>query len=124
MNNNQLDQKEFLSLSILVDYIKIARIDHWFKNVFMLPGTALAIIFANIPIWQAFWPTVLGVLSTCFIASANYVINEWLDAEFDRHHPVKKYRPSVAGNLRKEYVYLEYVLLVAVGPWFGLVAHA
>jgi decaprenyl-phosphate phosphoribosyltransferase len=115
LNNKQLEQKEFLNLSIILNYIKIARIDHWFKNVFMLPGTALAISFANIPIWQTVWPTMLAVLSTCLIASANYVINEWLDAEFDRHHPVKQYRPSVLGNLRKEYVYFEYGLLVAVG---------
>ena len=27
-------------------YIAIARIDHWFKNIFMLPGIVAAILFA------------------------------------------------------------------------------
>ena len=32
----------------------------------------------------------LGILSICLLASSNYVINEWLDAEFDKFHPEKK----------------------------------
>jgi 4-hydroxybenzoate polyprenyltransferase len=101
--------------SSLQDYIHIARIDHWFKNVFMLPGVALALILSDIPLTQAFIPVLIGILSTCLVASANYVINEWLDAEFDRHHPLKQHRPSAAGNIQAKFVYLEYTVLVAVG---------
>ncbi len=104
--------------SPLKGYIKIARIDHWFKNIFMLPGVALALIFTNIPFQEAIIPTVIGILAVCFIASANYVINEWLDREFDQHHPLKKNRPSVGGNLQARYVYLEYLILIGLG--FGL----
>ena len=32
-------------------YIKIARIDHWFKNVFMLPGVVVALL-AVPGLWQ------------------------------------------------------------------------
>ena len=28
------------------------------------------------------------------------MINEWLDAEFDRFHPTKKYRPVVSENMK------------------------
>jgi 4-hydroxybenzoate polyprenyltransferase len=97
------------------DYIRIARIDHWFKNVFMLPGIALAIVLSKTSMSEVFLPALIGILSTCFIASANYVINEWLDAEFDRHHPVKKHRPSAVGNIRARYVYIEYILLIGLG---------
>src|ERR1700675_4213964 len=79
-------------------YIKIARIDHWFKNVFMIPGTVLAVLLVGIPFGKVFWPSLIAFLSTCLVASANYVINEFLDAKFDRHHPVKWSRPSAAGN--------------------------
>ncbi len=102
-------------LRYLPAYIHIARPDHWFKNIFMLPGMALALILSDISIDQALWPCLIALLSTCFIASANYVINEWLDAEFDRHHPLKQQRPSVAGNIQGKYVYLEYVLLICLG---------
>lgn len=105
--------------SAIIGYIKIARIDHWFKNVFMLPGTALALIFTNVPLIEIVLPTLIGILSVCFIASANYVINEWLDAEFDQHHPVKKNRPSVSGGLQAKYVYLEYCILIAISVSLG-----
>lgn len=101
--------------SRLVDYIRIARVDHWFKNVFMLPGAAIALILTHSTIRDAFWPLTIGVLSTCFVASANYVINEWLDAEFDRHHPLKKGRPSAIGSVEGKYVLLEYLVLLIAG---------
>ena len=57
------------------DYIAIARPDHWFKNVFMLPGTALALILGGIQINSAWpWMLVIGIIATCAIASANYTI--------------------------------------------------
>ena len=102
-------------LSTLKDYINIARIDHWFKNVFMLPGMALALALSDISMGEAVQPILIAIFSTCLVASANYVINEWLDAEFDRHHPLKKERPSAVGNIQAKYVYLEYALLVAAG---------
>lgn len=97
------------------DYIKIARLDHWFKNIFMLPGVALA--FAFKPVYDAgmIGLILLGIFSTCLIASANYTINEWLDRDFDKHHPVKKQRPSVSVGLRGGVVYTEYVLLAVAG---------
>ena len=99
----------------MIEYIKIARPDHWFKNVFMLPGTALALIIMPIRYEHLYFPLILGLLSTCLIASANYVINEYLDAEFDKFHPVKKNRPSVVGLINPVYVIIEYCLLVIMG---------
>jgi decaprenyl-phosphate phosphoribosyltransferase len=97
------------------NYLRIARVDHWFKNIFMLPGIALALLFRPLPANDVLLPIVLGILSTCLVASANYVINEWLDREFDRHHPVKHERPSVSSDLRPTWVYLEYFLLGLIG---------
>ena len=99
----------------LADLVAIARPDHWFKNVFMLPGAALALILTD----DAFAPELVyllfGVVSTCLIASANYTINEWLDAEFDRHHPVKRFRPSAAGRVSATAVYVQWMVLALVG---------
>ena len=97
------------------DYIRIARPDHWFKNIFMLPGTALAVLFLGIPLSEAIIPTLIAVASTCLVASANYVINEYLDREFDQHHPLKKHRPSATGAIRARYMLIEYVLLAVAG---------
>jgi 4-hydroxybenzoate polyprenyltransferase len=96
-------------------YIRLARVDHWFKNVFMLPGSFLAMILADLSLRQALPPTIIGVLSVCFLASGNYVINEWLDAPYDRHHPTKRHRPSAIGVVRAPYVWLQYFGLAALG---------
>jgi 4-hydroxybenzoate polyprenyltransferase len=96
-------------------YVKIARVDHWFKNLFMLPGTAIAIVLTGAGLEDYGWRLLLGLLSACLVASANYVLNEWLDADYDRFHPLKKDRPSVVGGLKRGWVYLEYLFLTAAG---------
>ncbi len=102
--------------SSLKDYVALARPDHWFKNIFMVPGMLFAILYFEVTFNVELVVAVLvGVISTCLIASANYVINEWLDAEFDKFHPVKKNRPSVTKNLYAPYIYLEYVFLATLG---------
>lgn len=98
------------------NYIKIARPDHWIKNMFILPGIIMAMmIFGREQIGTHIWNIVIGTIATCFIASANYVINEWLDAGYDKYHPVKKNRPVVVADLKVQYVMLEYVLLIVLG---------
>ena len=104
------------SKNLIRNYIAIARPDHWFKNIFMLPGIALAIILDK----QSFslhlmWDLVIAIVATCAIASANYTINEWLDAETDKFHPKKKLRPSVQGNVRAIGVYTQWALLSISG---------
>lgn len=58
---------------------------------------------------------IWGFMATCFIASANYVINEWLDAKFDKYHPTKKNRPVVVSNIKFHWVMVEYALLIVLG---------
>lgn len=97
------------------DYLGIARFDHWFKNIFVLPGTALAVVLTGSPLRDALGPTIVALLATGFLASANYVINEWLDAKSDQHHPLKQHRPGARGRLRRSLVMLEYLLLSGTG---------
>lgn len=104
----------------LRDYVAIARPDHWVKNAFMLPGAALAFLLDPSAGWHAIPALALAVAATCLIASANYTINEWLDAHTDRHHPVKSRRPSALGRIRPGLVYLQYALLALTG--LGLAA--
>ena len=92
-------------------YVKIARPDHWIKQLFILPGVWLAwvMVGGNIKIIIFI---ILGLLATSLAASANYVINEWLDAEFDKYHPVKKNRSAVTEGLSAKIVYIEYGCLL------------
>ena len=101
---------------MLKHYIAIARPDHWFKNIFMLPGVLLAFEYSKSPPFLMLLPKVLlGIISICLLASANYVINEWLDAEFDKYHPNKENRPSVVRKIKAKWVYAEYLLVALSG---------
>lgn len=104
----------------LRDYIAIARPDNWAKNVFMMPGVLFALLVYRPSLDSLFaLKLLLGVASTCLIASANYVINEYLDAEFDKFHPLKKKRTSVVRVVNPTIVYLEWMALAAVGLTLG-----
>lgn len=100
----------------LKPYIQIARIDHWFKNVFILPGIILA-LYENQ--WHAdnlLVPRLfLALLSIGCIASSNYVLNEIIDAPKDALHPVKKHRPVPSGKINIKIAYVEWIVLACCG---------
>lgn len=100
-------------------YVKIARLDHWIKQFFIVPGIVIALFMTrglnDLSLPGIAGRCIIGFFATCCIASANYVINEWLDAKFDKYHPTKKNRPVVTENLNKKIVVMEYVGLSIVG---------
>jgi 4-hydroxybenzoate polyprenyltransferase len=102
----------------LLPYIKIARFDHWIKQLFVLPGAFFAYFLVN-PATDEFsviaFRAALGFAATCIIASANYIINEWLDAKYDVFHPQKKERPLVNAQTNKHAIIAEYVIFVIAG---------
>jgi len=94
------------------NYLKIARFDHWIKQLFVLPGAWIAFVMVSpIPSMDLAIQLILGMIATSAAASANYCINEWLDMEFDKFHPVKKHRPFVTNKLSVPIVLAEYVFL-------------
>lgn len=95
------------------DYVAMARPDHWPKHVFILPGVVLAFISQPASLDVVAVRFVVGMVAACLAASANYVINEWLDSETDRHHPSKSSRPAVTKRLSPIVLGLEYVGLAA-----------
>jgi 4-hydroxybenzoate polyprenyltransferase len=101
-------------------YIQIARVDHWFKNVFMMLGVLVALFSApGLMTWTSAVSVGLGFIATCLVASSNYVINEVLDGPRDRLHPEKRHRPVPSGLVRPAIAYLEWIGLGLLG---GLLA--
>ena len=97
-------------------YIQIARIDHWFKNVFMLLGVLLALFYEPaLFTWTGALRVSVALLATCLVASSNYVLNEILDAPSDWKHPVKSLRPIPSGQVIVSWAYAEWVLLGVIG---------
>jgi decaprenyl-phosphate phosphoribosyltransferase len=97
-------------------HISIARADHWVKNVFVLPGTVVALSLDPSRLTTSLiGDAILGLVAVCLISSSNYVINEVLDAPFDRMHPTKCRRPVPAGQVSLPLAYVEWIALMVVG---------
>jgi 4-hydroxybenzoate polyprenyltransferase len=101
-------------------HLYICRIDHWFKNVFILPGIVAAIGVDPNHISPHLWFNIfVGIASICLVASSNYVINEVLDAPSDRSHPVKYARAVPSGRVNIPIAYVQWIVLMIVGVGLG-----
>jgi 4-hydroxybenzoate polyprenyltransferase len=107
--------------------LKLARPIQWIKN-----GVVLApLIFAG-----QFGETghvklaLVAVAVFCLLSSAVYILNDILDRESDRQHPLKKNRPLASGKLSVVTASMVALLLFAgamavafvIRPEFGLIA--
>lgn len=86
---------------LMIDYLRVARVDHWLKNIFIVFGHAVAVVLVfDLEIDSSLLlKAALSLIPACLIASANYILNEILDAPFDKLHPRKKMRPIPAGTV-------------------------
>jgi 4-hydroxybenzoate polyprenyltransferase len=106
-----------LPTGTLRDYLALARFDHSTKHIFIVPGIVLVYLLRGIPLHlpSVYVDIILGLIAAICIASANYVINEYLDREFDKHHPTKSSRRAVQTVLSGSLVKLEWVIFTVVG---------
>ena len=101
-------------------HIRIARLDHWVKNVFVFPGVIAAMGIDRAHIAPNLGARILlGLLAIGLVASSNYTLNEVLDAPFDRLHPVKCARPVPSGEVSVRWAYAQWLLLMGAGVGMG-----
>ena len=94
----------------------IMRLDHSIKNVFVLPGIVIALSVTHSSFTLGTLRNVLlGFAATTLIACSNYVINEVLDAPFDRLHPTKRNRPAALGLINVPLAYTQWIVMMVLG---------
>ncbi|MBL0156363.1 MAG: UbiA prenyltransferase family protein [Bryobacterales bacterium] len=104
----------------LAGHLKILRVSHWVKNVFVLPGVLVALaldrgrLTALLPL-HVLW----GLLAIGLVASSNYVLNEILDSDSDRAHPVKCHRPIPMGQVSVPLAWLQWIVCALCGMALG-----
>lgn len=113
------------------EYIKLIRPFHWIKNILIFVPLFFGGQITNI---HKLGILVLGFISFSFVASSVYIINDIQDAEKDRKHPKKKFRPIASGKISKVNAakFLVILLIIAAlimiyasmdtGNWFAIFA--
>jgi decaprenyl-phosphate phosphoribosyltransferase len=103
------------------------RPQQWIKNLLVFMAPAAAGVLGD-------WHWTLRVIGAffvfCVVASGTYLVNDVIDAESDRSHPVKRHRPVASGVLQPRLavgagaglIALGVAAAFAIGPWgFGAV---
>jgi 4-hydroxybenzoate polyprenyltransferase len=99
----------------LAGHVEILRVDHWVKNVFVIPGIVVGFVSSIHFDRGILFRLSVGMLGTCLIASSNYVLNELLDAPSDRLHPTKQFRPVARGQVSLSAAIVQWIALMIAG---------
>ena len=84
----------------------------WVKNVFVLAP----LFFAKDLFEPRLFLRAAGAFGVfCILAGAVYTINDIADADADRKHPVKRFRPIASGRISAQSARVLAVVLVALG---------
>jgi 4-hydroxybenzoate polyprenyltransferase len=106
--------------------IETLRPRQWIKNLVIFAG----IIFdGQLTQTGPLFRVSAAVIIFCLVSGMTYTINDLMDREHDRLHPVKQNRPIASGRLAVPQAILLIVLLALISlpaafylsPWFGLV---
>ncbi len=90
--------------------IKLCRPKQWVKNLFV----ALPLFFSgNLLDVQLVVNALIAFFSFCLASSAIYSLNDYMDADADRQHPVKCHRPVASGEIGKGMCIMLMLLLSA-----------
>ncbi len=88
--------------------LKTMRLRQWTKNAFVF---AALVFDGKLTQLSPFARTVEAFLWFCLISSTVYIINDLVDIEKDRAHPVKRLRPLASGQLSPRVAAVAAVIL-------------
>ena len=118
---------------MLRDLLKTMRPKQWTKNALVFIGFIFTLnqkwTFFSPTMWEWLARTTLAFVLLCAVSSAVYILNDVLDIEKDRAHPVKRNRPLPAGRISPTQAIAAMLVLLGVAipvsfllsPLFGLV---
>jgi 4-hydroxybenzoate polyprenyltransferase len=91
-------------------WLRAMRAHQWAKNVLVFVPAAAAQMLGQ-P--QVLVQSLLAFAAFCLAASGMYIVNDLLDLDSDRQHPVKRARPLASGDLKAREGLAAAVALVA-----------
>jgi len=103
------------------DAIALVRPRQWTKNLAVVAPLVFAGRLLDL---RALELSLFAFVAFCFVSSAVYSINDVVDAERDRQHPVKQDRPVAAGRMSSAQALLLAAVLLGAGLSIGLLVDA
>jgi len=98
----------------LIKFLRLIRVHQWVKNVFVF----IPLLFSQHLFQMNYFLDALSAfLVFCLASSAIYVINDIVDIESDRAHPVKKNRPLPSGQISTLAAIITASLLLVLVFW-------
>lgn len=88
-------------------YIKLIRVKHYIKNLLIF----LPLIFSKSISISNIIICILGFFAFSFSSSIVYIINDIMDKEKDKKHPIKKNRPIASGAISVKNAILTAIIL-------------
>ena len=87
-------------------YLRAMRLERWPRSLAIFLGSAAFFFFHREDLGSFPLPALAGRAAAAFlltwaISTANYILNEIVDLPYDVHHPTKRFRPLVQGEIRK-----------------------
>jgi 4-hydroxybenzoate polyprenyltransferase len=105
---------------MLIALLKTMRPRQWTKNVFFFA----ALVFDAKLLDPAYTlPSIAGFLLLCLTSGTVYLLNDLVDLEKDKQHPVKRNRPLPSGRLSRQAAIGALVLFIIVGQPLGYLLH-
>ncbi len=104
----------------LSPYLQEMRPRQWFKSFYVLFGAAPAIFLLPSGLYMVSFLLILAIINLVLVQGAMYVINDIADAEKDRKHPSKRFRPIASGAIPMKSAYAFAALLIAAAFALGL----
>ena len=95
--------------------LEISRPKQWIKNFFVFTGIFFSLSFNNISVVA---DSVIVFFAFILASSSVYVINDLMDRNKDKFHPVKKSRPLPSGRLDIR-IACAYSLMLATGSLYS-----
>ncbi len=104
-------------------YLEAMRPGRWPRSLAVFVGSAAFFFLHRNLTEDMAWTSILlrsGMIFflTWAISTTNYIVNEIVDAPFDIHHPVKKNRPLIRGDIKK----IPFLFIGAALTLFSLTA--
>jgi 4-hydroxybenzoate polyprenyltransferase len=87
----------------------------WYKNTLLFVGIVFSANLENASMWATI---ILAFVYFCMLSAGEYLINDILDRERDRKHPIKSQRPVASGRLRVSHA-LSFALLLIILSLLG-----